>query len=346
MGSATDFLTAKRKTESVQNQASNSQMMQLCVSVVQQFKDITRKQIAFHLTFFVLGLVAFIAVGFSFSYLSKSSVLAFLVAACCLSVFSYLILFFYFQTKKSEQLLQLKEDYISSISERISFREGTLEYYQSIATAMEFLYSQLKFSIDYPRLLKRSETLSRLFAKFRIWSEWKDWLNIKELFLHALIDHHVQAIKIEPLNVEVHSALAQSYRMLAEAYKEPIRYALDWKKHQELSQQIKLKCQEALHKALEEWRILEDLVPNDPNILAQLAELFHELKMYPQEIREYEKILSLVPEDQEVQLRLGVLYFQNGQTAQALKLYQSLRNSSITKAEKLISHYSSYSTSS
>jgi lipopolysaccharide biosynthesis regulator YciM len=57
-------------------------------------------------------------------------------------------------------------------------------------------------------------------------------------------------------------------------------------------------------------------------------------------MREYETILKVAPNENEVLLRLGSLYFEHGLSAQGLRLYEKLKNSGDTKkAEELISFY-------
>jgi lipopolysaccharide biosynthesis regulator YciM len=64
--------------------------------------------------------------------------------------------------------------------------------------------------------------------------------------------------------------------------------------------------------------------------------------MPAQEIQEYETLLKIVPHDKEVLFRLGILYFQQGHNARALRIYELLKKAKDTKAEELIAFYDAY----
>ena len=61
--------------------------------------------------------------------------------------------------------------------------------------------------------------------------------------------------------------------------------------------------------------------------------------MPKEEIQHYEALLEIIPENEQVLLQLGILYFKNGQIAQALQLYEKLQHINPEKGEKLISYY-------
>ena len=61
--------------------------------------------------------------------------------------------------------------------------------------------------------------------------------------------------------------------------------------------------------------------------------------MPEEEIREYETILQLCPDDKETLFKLGKLYFEQGQNAKGLQVYENLKHSHYTKAESLIHFY-------
>jgi hypothetical protein len=99
------------------------------------------------------------------------------------------------------------------------------------------------------------------------------------------------------------------------------------------------KFKRAALKAIEEYKILDAFAPNDPWVHAQLADIYRTLDLPQEEMREYEAILKVTASDSNILLRLGVLYFEHGYSAQGLRLYEILKNSQDPKAEELIACY-------
>ena len=61
--------------------------------------------------------------------------------------------------------------------------------------------------------------------------------------------------------------------------------------------------------------------------------------MPQEEIREYDVVARLRPDDQDALYKLGMLYFQKGYNAKGLKIYETLRHMNLKRAEALIDHY-------
>ena len=57
------------------------------------------------------------------------------------------------------------------------------------------------------------------------------------------------------------------------------------------------------------------------------------------EIKEYETILELCPDDEETLCRLGKLYFQQGLNAKGLRMYEQLKQIHPQRAEQLLLSY-------
>ncbi len=105
------------------------------------------------------------------------------------------------------------------------------------------------------------------------------------------------------------------------------------------SKSFKQKFRLTAEKAIEEFKILSDYAPHDPWVHAQLAYSYRDLQMPKEEIKEYEAILQLCPDDKETLFKLGKLYFEQGQNAKGLKIYETLKFSHYKKAESLIHFY-------
>ena len=95
----------------------------------------------------------------------------------------------------------------------------------------------------------------------------------------------------------------------------------------------------AAKKAIEELNILNELAPDDPWVHAMLAACFNTLEEVQDEIREYEILRNLRPQDKEILYKLGVLYFSRGENAKGLKLFKELKTIDMVWAKNLLSHY-------
>lgn len=321
-----------------------------CQKTLGQFKKIRRFYFKFHSYFLLAILLELFAFGFVFHYFPKSSVLALFISLIFLTIFSHFVLLSYFQVKKPQQFSQLKEDFLHRCKQLIAFELGTSDYHFSFSFALHRLIYKLAISEAINQAwIKKSEIFSQLIFKWRIWTEWKDLLAVKELFFSSAIDEHFTLIKLEPTDLEAHASLANIYRIFSKVYVEPQKLAMNelvaWMPRRFYSEEMEQKSKELLERALQELLILNEYTSNDPWVHAQLATIYQELKMADKEICEYEKILEISPEEKEVLFRLGVCYFQQGENAKGLRLYERLKKLASAKAPELIAHYDAYSRS-
>jgi hypothetical protein len=77
-----------------------------------QFLYLTRRYAIFHCVFFMLFLCELVTMLLFLPFLAKSFLLATVVAATVLTAFAYFVLRFYFQTKKPEQFLALRDAFV------------------------------------------------------------------------------------------------------------------------------------------------------------------------------------------------------------------------------------------
>lgn len=314
---------------------------------VNRFGRINRSFVLFH-TFFILALsFELIIFGLLFSSLLHSTKMAFWLAGMFLTAFTYLVLLFYLQGRRNEKLLFLRDEFIETACEAIPFDPGTLEYHCCITEAIVHLISLLRIPSVQNRWILASETLCYLVEKFRIWTRWRDLLKLKEMLLLSSIAEHIRLIKNDPADLEAHSSLASNYVALATLYQDPKKLALNedllWTPPEYESEEMRTKFEVALERALEEYHIIDEYAPNDPWVHAQRASLYRELEAADEEQREYEMILEMDPENVEILLRLGKLYFRKGENAKGLKVYDTLQGLDGTKAGELIAEYDAYS---
>ena len=112
------------------------------------------------------------------------------------------------------------------------------------------------------------------------------------------------------------------------------------------SEEMEAKFRATAERAIEEFKILNDYAPEDPWVHVQLAYSYHDLQMPEEEIKEYETVLQLRPNDKDTLFKLGMLYFQQGANAKGLRIYEMLKRTNYKKAESLIKFYGSFNVES
>ncbi|MBA3237160.1 MAG: hypothetical protein H0T62_02270 [Parachlamydiaceae bacterium] len=302
----------------------------------------------FHLFFLTLGLFELTFFAFFFTFLSEHSLGAFALSLIFLTAFSYFILRLYYQTRKPEQLKELKKKFALKAKEILDYQEGNSECHAALADAFCRLAQSLNGRehcfYKAPKLFSR---LNTTVEKISYWAHWNDVYNMKEMALNAAVEEYIKSVKCEATSLEAHTALANAYILLTSLYINPQGQEDEDEKRLAPSSihstAIQQKFRVAAEKAIEEFKILRDYSPNDPWIHEQLAYSYCDLHMPSEAIAEYEQILLLNPGDTEMLYKLGVLYFQSGRTAQGLHVYEQLKSSHYKKAEMLISHYGAYS---
>jgi hypothetical protein len=161
------------------------------------------------------------------------------------------------------------------------------------------------------------------------------------MLLISSINEHLDQIRNTPTDLEVHASLANIYSLLSLLYKEVKKKVFSSRSSKQILEQ---KFLAAVNCTIEEFKILNDYAPNDPWVHSQLSSAYRSLCMYEEEKRENELILKLCPNDYNVLFRLGTLYFQLGQTAKGLQVYEDLKKAQYKRAEELLSSYGAIKT--
>lgn len=317
---------------------------QVCATSLETFRQITRQYALFHICFFAIALLEFFAFVLFFSFFTKSTLFAFTIAGLFFTGFAYFVLLFYFQAKKPQQLLLLRNAFVEQCKAALPFEKGQGEYHRAQIHALQCLLSQFhRQEYAYYALPFTLETLSLLTKKFSAWAHWKDVYQIKEMLLSLIVNEYVKLVQIKPTDLETHAGLAGAFIALAKLHMDPRQSAPQehhfWVSPEYTAESMREKFKRASLRAIEELRILDAYAHNDLWVHSQLAAVYHNLGMIEKEIKEYETILALAPNDQDILLRLGILYFSQGQNAQALNLYERLQSLSASKAEELLSYY-------
>jgi len=327
--------------------AFQDQIQKLIDPFTGKFARINRAWVLFHTVFVTLLTLELIVFGLLFSTFLQSTAMAIWLAGIFMTVFSYLVLLFYLQGRRPERLMQLRDDYLDAARACIPYAPGSLEYHCCITQAIFQLNGSLRIPTLENKLILASDTFSYLIQKFRIWTRWKNLLKLKEMLLLSSIGEHIRLVKKEPADLEAHASLASNYVALATLYQDPKKLMVSdeivWTPPEYDSEEMEKKFQMALERALEEYHIIDEYAPNDPWVHAQRASLYKELNKYEEEQVEYEQILNIDPQNEEILLRLGKLYFRKGENAKGLKIYDGLQDLDPKKAQRLIAHYDAYS---
>jgi tetratricopeptide (TPR) repeat protein len=262
---------------------------------------------------------------FFLPFLSKSAFFAFALGGMFLTCFSYVVLLFYFQAKKPEQLQQLRDQFLQSCRQILPTPPGEAQHHLSLAAALSKLAHYLHdFEWNFYRMPKFLSPFSGLISRFSAACYGADVFKMKLLLLHAAVEEHLKQIRSTPTDLEVHASLANTYITLSKIYKGP---------------PFEEEFKGAARLAIEEFRILSHYAPNDPWVHEQLAVGYHDLGMPEEEMREIETLLHLRAQDKEILYRLGSLYFDQGMNAKGLQIYEELKRAHFKKAEDLISSY-------
>jgi hypothetical protein len=317
------------------------------LSSAKKFSKILKSYIIFNAIFCSLIAAEVFYFFFYLSVLVQTFVVAINLALIFATLFSYFTLKLYFQTKKTERCLALKNQFIQKSKEFLNYQEGIHEYHLALANAC-CKFAAVLHGLEYTVLSLPSwmHFLSSPIEKLSCWGYWQDVHFMKEILLQASVDEHIKIVQAEPTDLEAHASLANAYVMLSGLYVDPRTVeGLDedrWIPPNKYKEDFKQKFRQTAERAIEEFKILSDYAPNDPWVHAQLAYSYHDLQMPKEEIREYETILRLCPDDKETLFKLGKLYFEQGFNAKGLQIYETLKKSNYKKAENLIHFYGSY----
>lgn len=310
------------------------------LTLLPQFDKLIYSYMLFNALFLTIGCVEFLLLLLFFTFLAHSAVLAFSLAVVFLTFFSYFILRTYVQARKQEQFEELRNEYIQSAKSLLGYQNDSPTHYLALADACTKLANKLKNrenSFYHPPASFKS--LAPYFEKLSYWFHWYDVHQMQELLLQTAIEEHIKLVKREPTNMAIHTALANVYIMLSGLYVLPEDEAeqdAKWTSRGSMAAVLEEKFRTTAQSAIEEFKILNSFAPDDPWIHTQLAYSYRDLKMPLEEIKEYEILLKLMPEDRDTLFKLGIRYFQQGLNASGLRMYQRLKQLDSKRAEDLI----------
>ncbi len=307
---------------------------------VKELKKTEKSYAYFNIGFFLLFFIEIIGFAVLFADLSSSSILALILGSIFLTCFSYFVLLFYFQAKKTDQLTQIKDRFLLNCRRALSVPVATAEHHLTIAhAAIRFTDNLQEFEKNIYTPFKILNFLYPLIQSFSSFLHKEDIFKFKEQLLLAAIDEHVKQVKSTPTDLEVHASIASVYSKLSKLYLDAINQKIISKNQKNLLEQ---KYDISIKSMIEEYKILNDYAPNDPWVHMQLALSYKTLNMKKEEAKESEIILKLCPHDNNILFRLGVLYFEMNFPSKALRIYEDLKSKAYKNADDLLSYYGSF----
>jgi len=324
----------------------HEQISRTWTQTLTRFNRFLRTYFFFNLFFLSLLFAELLSFLAFFALFQLSSFLAFLLSFFFLTLFSYCVLRLYLQAKKPDKLHDLCQEYLQECKKNIGYQDKIPEHNIALANALQKFAAHLheqEYGYFSPPFLFKS--LSTTLEKFSCVCFWRDLHHFKELLLRQAVEQHLHVVKAEPTNLEVHAALANAYVMLSSLYADPRKYhGFDenkWIHAERFSTKTQQLFRQTAQRAIEEFKILNAYAPDDPWVHMQLAYSYHDLQMPEEEMKEYETVLKILPEDKETLFKLGMLYFEEGKNAKGLQIYETLKRTHYKKAEHLIKFYGS-----
>ncbi len=309
-------------------------------SFIFQCKNCFRFYAYFHVLFISFLSIQLLSFLLFFSYFSKSIACASALALFFLTLFSYFVLLFFFQGKKPQQLLSIRNTLLQSCQTLFIEKNSTdtphLQLAQIILQSITLLSQEEHHFYKKEALLT---PLTPLSGKCKIRLHWKNFHAMKEFLFSLILEEITDHIKEKPLDLKAHALLAETYLQHSILYLPPEISSLPWIPTEYFSSIFHQKFLACSTRAIEECSILEEYGEKNIWLYTKLTKIYQLQGSIEKEIQSQEKLLSLSFNDQEALLRLGILYFKQGDNAKGLKIYKELQTNFPLEAAQLIEHY-------
>lgn len=317
----------------------NTLLLSLEDSFLNTFDQKIFSQARLNLLFALVVLGEVVSMLLMVPFFIQSALLAFMLAVLVLTIFGYLLLRQYLESQKLTFFKDLLEKLLSPLKTS-SEAEQLVELAKFCIKIADKLYQR---EYGYFPLPKRLRFLQPWNEFLSCWLYWFDIHSMRELLLEEAVEAHLQIVRSAPTNPDAHALLANAYVMLSSIYIDPRKSSSAdserWIPKAKMEKKMQAQFVDKAQKAIEEFKILKEYAPNDPWVYMQLAYSYRDLQMSTEEKQAYETILSLRPQDHETRFKLGTLYFQDGENARGLKVYEELKKANYSKANDLLSIY-------
>jgi hypothetical protein len=268
----------------------------------------------------------------------KSPYVAALLFSCILTLFSYLILLFYYRTKKPQDFLDLRRFFVQACRKQIASKKPFQDEHLFLAKAAESLTNKIGKNQFY---FKKQSSMGALLQLLR----FKDVEKMQELLMYAAIQEHIEIIKKDPLDGRTHLSLAKAYLSMVKLYQSPLEESFSriWIVQRILqSEKRQRRVEAAITLAMEELKIGLNSFPDDTWALLELANCYKAINDLHQELSCLVKLQQFIPNDETLLLRLGKLFFLLGKTAEGLDIFSKLKNLNVHLSFELIDSYNAY----
>ncbi len=314
-------------------------------STLQNVRRTLLRYISFYILFLALVGCEFIFLSMALASPLPTNSVAYGLAILFFTLFAFFPLRLVMQSRRMEAPQHWVAHYVRSVRALAGSDPESCEYHMVCASSLFRLATKLdEYSGEVlPRF--PFEMLTPTFHRISELLFWEDIWRFQEAILLLAVDEHIELVKQEPTNLQIHAALANAYVLLSGIYvdshiPETFSSFFGRSAHAEaMVQERRRKFRRAAECSIEEYKILKDYAPDDPWVHAQLAYCYADLKMPELEIQEYEILLVLRPDDFEALYKLGTLYFQVGQNSKGLRIYEALKRQSAKRAKELIAQY-------
>src|SRR5580692_1379732 len=189
--------THLKKARLSANASFNKQLFEehiesLSATALDAFKQIARQYALFHIVFFSIGLIELFSFVLFFSFFARSAIFAFTLGGLFFTGFAYFVLLFYFQAKKDQQLLEIRNAFIEKCKTALPFDPEDHEFRAAQIHALYQLFSAMhRQEYAFYILPSSFKTASLLAKKFSVWTHWKDVHQFKESLLFSIIGYYV-----------------------------------------------------------------------------------------------------------------------------------------------------------
>ncbi|MDE3055815.1 MAG: hypothetical protein KGI80_03890 [Verrucomicrobiota bacterium] len=291
--------------------ASSDELSHVYRAAVRKLKALLRPTLLFH-----VGALLLLSIETSLFFFSAKKMVAtaFLLGGIFATLFTYLVLLFYLQTRRRAELAQLKEEFLHSCREQLSC-DAHLVIAEALSRFSLYLDDFSSRLYEFPLLHPLLHFLHR-----------DDLFCLNEQLLHAAVEEHLAQVRLTPLDLEVHASCSRSYILLSKLYRRAARAYSD-------------EAENAEKLALQELHILQAYAPDDPWVYEQLERGYARLGMHKEQLVALESLARLRPQESQILFRLGGLYFYSGSNAKGLQIYEQLKLLHLKKAEELIQRY-------
>lgn len=287
-------------------------------TILKQFYAINKRHAIY--TYFILGLLILETLAFliTFPFFFKTGFFSVILALWIATFFGYFIFKNYLVSEREVAYDALGQKFIRGI---LTLHPEKTPIDQRKRAAQELIHFAEKEPIKYQPPEGWRQKIKAFFSRL----VHGDPLGLFSLTLYRLAKEELAGvIRLDPCSLNAHLSLAKLAESLSTLYRE---------------RGDKKSSEKLLKQAIEEYKVLLELQPHTISFYLDLAHVYHLLGMTPDEKATLERGRHIAPNDSEILLRLGKLYFISDEAAKGFKVYEALKAFDPSKSDQLIAFY-------